>query len=309
MNIYFAWSIRGWRDDADLYQKIITHLQKYGTVLTEHIWLESLTEKWEQDITDAWIYERDMDWLNQADVVVAETTTTSFGVWYELGWAHSVWKKVLCLHRPAVNRLSAMIQWNPWLTVLDYEGEDDIYGKIDEYFSISTAWSKTPAQSRDIRIEKKNREAYKTLSLAMIESQESYMIYDTDEWASRSDEHWKHLLEKNDIFIAYDGDSPVGMCTSYHDGWEEFTHLVKLKTLYVLPGYRRKYVGESLMSTIMDRISSHEQYEKTWFFTRADNTQAIWLSHKLWWRRVWVLKKERKVAGEYFDEYIFEKVF
>jgi 2'-deoxynucleoside 5'-phosphate N-hydrolase len=37
MKIYFAGSIRGGRDDKELYLDIIKWLGKYGTVLTEHI--------------------------------------------------------------------------------------------------------------------------------------------------------------------------------------------------------------------------------------------------------------------------------
>jgi hypothetical protein len=36
MNIYFAGSIAGGRDDRELYALIIKQLQKFGTVLTEH---------------------------------------------------------------------------------------------------------------------------------------------------------------------------------------------------------------------------------------------------------------------------------
>ena len=35
--IYFAGSIRAGREDADLYGRIIRLLQRYGTVLTEHV--------------------------------------------------------------------------------------------------------------------------------------------------------------------------------------------------------------------------------------------------------------------------------
>lgn len=35
--IYFAGSIRGGRDDVQLYVKILRSLQAYGTVLTEHV--------------------------------------------------------------------------------------------------------------------------------------------------------------------------------------------------------------------------------------------------------------------------------
>ena len=37
MKIYFAGSIRGGRDDKELYSQIIKLLSDYGTVLTEHI--------------------------------------------------------------------------------------------------------------------------------------------------------------------------------------------------------------------------------------------------------------------------------
>ena len=37
MKIYFAGSIRGGRDDAEIYSQIIEFLQGYGQVLTEHV--------------------------------------------------------------------------------------------------------------------------------------------------------------------------------------------------------------------------------------------------------------------------------
>ena len=36
-NIYFAGSIRGGRNDAALYLKIVEQLKQYGTVFTEHV--------------------------------------------------------------------------------------------------------------------------------------------------------------------------------------------------------------------------------------------------------------------------------
>lgn len=45
MNIYFCGSIRGGRQDVNIYQRIVKKLQQYGTVLTEHVSSESLSEK------------------------------------------------------------------------------------------------------------------------------------------------------------------------------------------------------------------------------------------------------------------------
>ena len=40
--IYFAASIRGGRDDVELYRELILYMQTLGKVLTEHIGLDSL---------------------------------------------------------------------------------------------------------------------------------------------------------------------------------------------------------------------------------------------------------------------------
>ena len=38
--IYFAASIRGGRDDVELYRELIDYMQTFGKVLTEHIGLD-----------------------------------------------------------------------------------------------------------------------------------------------------------------------------------------------------------------------------------------------------------------------------
>ena len=121
MNIYFAASIRGGRDDEAVYRQLINELQQYGTVLTEHI---AHPDDVEQGMTDGEIYERDMDWLREADVVVAEVSTPSLGVGYELASAESLGKRVLCLFRPSSGgSLSAMISGSKQLAVAGYEND------------------------------------------------------------------------------------------------------------------------------------------------------------------------------------------
>ncbi len=44
MNIFFSGSIRGGRDDRDLYVDLIEHLEDHGTVLTEHVGTENVEE-------------------------------------------------------------------------------------------------------------------------------------------------------------------------------------------------------------------------------------------------------------------------
>jgi len=134
MKIYFAGSIRGGRDDRQIYMDIISHLQNYGQVLTEHIGSASLTSMGEGGITDEYIYERDMEWVKEADIVVAEVTQTSLGVGYEIGWADGK-KPIVCLYREQEGkRLSAMLTGNKNLTVFNYVDLDDAKKVLDEYF-------------------------------------------------------------------------------------------------------------------------------------------------------------------------------
>ncbi len=134
MKIYFAASIRAGREDKDLYMDIIKHLQNHGQVLTEHIGdIENIPTA-DQNKTDQFIYGRDMDWVSEADVVVAEVTQPSLGVGYELGWADGK-KPIVCLYRDQEGkRLSAMLTGNKGITIFNYTDLDGAKKILDQYF-------------------------------------------------------------------------------------------------------------------------------------------------------------------------------
>jgi nucleoside 2-deoxyribosyltransferase len=136
MKIYFAGSIRGGRKDAALYARIIDFLKQFGNVYTEHIGDANLTDQGDEGFTDRQIHDRDMDWLMASEVIVAEVTTVSTGVGYEIGRAVSLRKKVICLYRELPGkRLSAMIAGCPSVTLVYYEHFDEIELAISGFFS------------------------------------------------------------------------------------------------------------------------------------------------------------------------------
>ncbi len=121
MKIYFAGSIRAGRDDQELYYQLIQGLQQLGEVLTEHVGDPDLTQWGDDAPSDQVIYQRDMAWLTEAALMVAEVTIPSLGVGYEIGRAESRGIPVLCLYRELDGRkLSAMISGNPKVTVTKY---------------------------------------------------------------------------------------------------------------------------------------------------------------------------------------------
>jgi len=125
MKIYFAASIRGGRADVELYKQLIDFLKQNNQVLTEHIGDVSLSS--EKQLSDKEIRDRDIKWLNEADLVVAETSNPSLGVGYELCYAEKLQKPVIILHNPKKSQLSAMINGT------------DYFKKIFEYQTISEA--------------------------------------------------------------------------------------------------------------------------------------------------------------------------
>ena len=127
MKIYFAGSIRGGREDAALYMQIIEYLKTFGEVLTEHIGDPNLTRLGDDGPTDNYVHDRDLEWLQSADVLVAEVTAISMGVGYEIGRAVESGKKVLCLFRPDSGKnLSAMIAGCPGLELVNYRNLADV---------------------------------------------------------------------------------------------------------------------------------------------------------------------------------------
>ena len=123
MKIYFAGSIRGGRQDAGRYAAMVDYLRGFGDVLTEHVGDTRLSEAGDDGPDDRFIHDRDMVWLKSCDLVVAEVTTPSLGVGYELGWAAAMKKPVLCLFRGGTRQvLSAMIAGCPGIQTVVYSG-------------------------------------------------------------------------------------------------------------------------------------------------------------------------------------------
>ena len=137
MTIYFAGSISGGRGDQAVYKQIIDLLKQHGTVLTEHFGDASLTAKGE-DLSDCAIHDRDLEWLRRADVLVAEVTTPSLGVGYEIGRAAEWGTRIICLYRPSDGRrLSGMIAGCAGVVVIEYSDTTQLPSKLTEALAIS----------------------------------------------------------------------------------------------------------------------------------------------------------------------------
>jgi nucleoside 2-deoxyribosyltransferase len=112
VNIYFACSITGGREFEHIYQELIRALLADGhEIPTAHL-AESNVVDLEAAASAREVYERDVIWLRNAEAVIAEVSIPSHGVGYEVGFALSAGKPVLCLYLEG-RRVSKMISGNP----------------------------------------------------------------------------------------------------------------------------------------------------------------------------------------------------
>jgi hypothetical protein len=81
------------------------------------------------------IHVRDLAWLKEADCLVAEVTTPSLGVGFEIGKATEWGLWILCLFRPSSGRvLSALIAGNDQLTVREYQNPGQAKKIFEDFF-------------------------------------------------------------------------------------------------------------------------------------------------------------------------------
>ena len=86
MRVYLACTVRGDRGGVAAGRVICEQLQRGGhEVLTSHL-LDDNVESAESQLTEAAVFQRDLEWLSRCDVLVAEASGSSFGVGFEVGY-------------------------------------------------------------------------------------------------------------------------------------------------------------------------------------------------------------------------------
>jgi nucleoside 2-deoxyribosyltransferase len=139
MNIYFACSITGGREFEPIYRTITTALLSDGhEVPTAHL-ADSKVKFFEVQVNPREIYERDTAWIRACEALVAEVSTPSHGVGYEVAYALSLGKPVLCVYREG-QPISKMLTGNshPTIIVKSYREAEEAVAEIRSFLKIQT---------------------------------------------------------------------------------------------------------------------------------------------------------------------------
>jgi nucleoside 2-deoxyribosyltransferase len=138
MKIYFGFTVAGDRSSIEIARRVVELLEDTGhEVLTRHLVSDNA---WQLDrlISPQQVYERDMRWLKQCDVLVAEVSGSSFGLGFETGYllGATAKKAVLFYKRDVEKRISLLItgNTNPQCLVVPYTDVAEVEAFVRDNF-------------------------------------------------------------------------------------------------------------------------------------------------------------------------------
>ena len=141
MRIYLACTVRGDRGGVLAARAIAERLRALGhEVLTSHL-LEDGVDDAEASQSERDVFERDRAWLDACDALVAETSGSSYGVGFEVGYvtgrAASTGQRVFVLYdasrRHQLSRLMLGYRDDRG-AACEYRTLDDVRAFIDAHF-------------------------------------------------------------------------------------------------------------------------------------------------------------------------------
>jgi len=130
MQVYFGFTVAGDRSSLDTARRMVQVLESRGhVVLTRHLVDEDARQQ-DRLLKPEEVYERDMRWLAQAEIFIAEVSGSSFGLGYEAGYVLGATQKraVLFYRTSAAKRISLLILGNthPHCTLVPYNDDDEV---------------------------------------------------------------------------------------------------------------------------------------------------------------------------------------
>jgi len=138
--IYFSGAISGGRADVAHYRRIVAALEADGyRVLAGSVTSEEIGDDGDP-LEPAAIFERDMRWVEEADLLVAEVSIPSTGVGYEIAAARYLYRiPVICLWRPGFSkRCSAMVSGDSGIVMIAYDDFDAMLARLRDELSSSS---------------------------------------------------------------------------------------------------------------------------------------------------------------------------
>lgn len=134
MMIYFACSIRGEQGGLEEKEFINKTLKELGHEVVSEIFVtQDNNNNNLGTMTPQQIYERDISWIKESNIIVADVSRVSLGVGFEIGWMLKDGRKVVALCREdRFEGLSNMIKGcsEPNFSLIVWKDFDELKNKL-----------------------------------------------------------------------------------------------------------------------------------------------------------------------------------
>jgi nucleoside 2-deoxyribosyltransferase len=139
MKIYFGFTVAGDRSTVDTARAVVRLLEEMGhEVLTRHL-VSDIAWDADRQLEPQAIYRRDMAWLEQCDIFIAEVSGSSFGLGFETGYLLGATSKkvILFYRRDLEKKISLLITGNthPNCTLVPYAS----VAEVEEFLRLCPA--------------------------------------------------------------------------------------------------------------------------------------------------------------------------
>ncbi len=129
MTIYLACTVRGDRGAVGPLRALADLLERQGhEILTRHL-LANHVDRAESVLSERDVFERDLRWLESADLLIAEASGSSYGVGFEVGYVlgragESGQRVLLLYHADRREQVSRLIAGNSHASCTTYPYRD-----------------------------------------------------------------------------------------------------------------------------------------------------------------------------------------
>jgi hypothetical protein len=146
MKIYFGFTVAGDRSTLETARSMVRCLEGLGhEVLTRHLVSDDARAA-DRLLGPQMVYERDVSWLEECDLFIAEVSGSSFGLGFEAGYLlGATQSKVVLFYNHAVeDKISLLITGNthPNCTLVPYSSPTE----VEEFITAHVGPAKTPLE-------------------------------------------------------------------------------------------------------------------------------------------------------------------
>lgn len=164
------------------------------------------------------------------------------------------------------------------------------------------------------KAELKDYSAIKNLMLIALKEDPTAFSVSFEEYEPNSEYWWMGYINPfltspyQEMFLSFDGDNLEGMVGITYDNKQRKKHIASFVWFYVDKKKRGKGIGKALINKAMEVLSKNKEITKLSLLVVATQNKAIEIYKKNGFEINGTLKKELKIASEFFDVLMMEKV-